>query len=301
MSNNKENENVPTFLQCKTEKSETWDNFGNGEPCVLGIDEAGRGPVLGPMVYGCAISPCKKAQELKNLGVADSKALTEVKREEIFEKMNSCVNTKQITAWAIRSLSAQFISLSMLRRHKVSLNEISHDAAIQLIKDALASHVNVVEIFVDTVGPKATYQAKLEKIFPGISICVSEKADSKFPIVSAASIAAKVSRDHRLRNWQFQEPNVFVPEKGYGSGYPGDPNTKMFLAKSVDPIFGFCSLVRFSWKTADSIVDKKCVKTRWEEEETKNSLSKFMTTKGQKSITRHSFYADRHMYLSTSF
>ncbi|VDO26402.1 unnamed protein product [Haemonchus placei] len=245
------------------ERSETWVGFGDGIPCVLGIDEAGRGPVLGPMVYGCAISPIDKDSELRELGVADSKALTEIKREEIFDDMNNNEETKQVVAFAVCCLSAQHISTSMLRRLKCSLNEISHNAAINLISDALSSKVNVVEIKVDTVGPKATYQSKLEKIFPGISITVTEKADALFPIVSAASIAAKVTRDRRLRSWKFAEPDVKIPADGYGSGYPGDPNTKKFLVDSVDPIFGYSSLVRFSWKTAEVLVDKNCVKAEW--------------------------------------
>ncbi|CAJ0584868.1 unnamed protein product, partial [Mesorhabditis spiculigera] len=276
-------------LDCITEMSETWNGFGAGQPCVLGIDEAGRGPVLGPMVYGCAISPVDKDAELRSLGVDDSKALTEAKREEIFDDMNDSGETKQVVAWAIQCLSAQYISSSMLKRNKISLNEISHNSAIQLIRDALAANVNVVEIFVDTVGPKATYQAKLERIFPGISITVSEKADSKYPIVSAASIAAKVTRDRRLRAWEFRETGVNVPEAGFGS----DPNTKKFLAGGVDPIFGFSSLIRFSWKTADLIVEKRCAKAAWDDEDAaQSSLKGFLSSKGALPTNRHQFFQD---------
>ncbi|XGW12865.1 hypothetical protein V3C99_013482 [Haemonchus contortus] len=283
------------------ERSETWVGFGDGIPCVLGIDEAGRGPVLGPMVYGCAISPIDKDSELRELGVADSKALTEIKREEIFDDMNNNEETKQVVAYAVCCLSAQHISTSMLRRSKCSLNEISHNAAINLISDALSSKVNVVEIKVDTVGPKATYQAKLEKIFPGISITVTEKADALFPIVSAASIAAKVTRDRRLRAWKFVEPDVKIPADGYGSGYPGDPNTKKFLVDSVDPIFGYSSLVRFSWKTAEVLVDKNCVKAEWEEQEAKAPSVKGWLTSKLELPKRHVYYADRTIQNVASF
>lgn len=58
----------PTFLCVRDETSANFDGFGNGQPCALGIDEAGRGPVLGPMVYGCAVSLISKQDDLKTLG-----------------------------------------------------------------------------------------------------------------------------------------------------------------------------------------------------------------------------------------
>jgi ribonuclease H2 subunit A len=66
-----------------------------------------------------------------------------------------------------------------------------------------------------------TYQAKLCRIFPGIEITVAKKADSTYPIVSAASIVAKVTRDAILKNWSFAEPNLSATiGQAFGSGYP---------------------------------------------------------------------------------
>uniref|UniRef100_A0A915AQX6 Ribonuclease n=1 Tax=Parascaris univalens TaxID=6257 RepID=A0A915AQX6_PARUN len=238
-------------------------NFASGRPCVLGIDEAGRGPVLGPMVYACAVSPVDAAEQLKELGVDDSKALNEERRTQIFENMNNKETATKVVSYAYRVLSARLISAEMLRRCKYSLNELSHMSAISLIKCALENGINVTEIYVDTVGPKSTYQTKLQAHFPNISITVTEKADSLFPVVGAASIAAKVTRDGLLRDWIFVEGDVSVPEGGYGSGYPGDPNTRKFLLTSVDPVFGYSSLVRFSWKTAEKILEKSSFPCKW--------------------------------------
>uniref|UniRef100_A0A1I7ZUH0 Ribonuclease n=1 Tax=Steinernema glaseri TaxID=37863 RepID=A0A1I7ZUH0_9BILA len=273
--------------------------FADGTPCVLGIDEAGRGPVLGPMVYACAISPIEKADDLKALGVDDSKALTEERRSTIFDLMNNDETTKKVVAYATRTLSAKMISAAMLRKMKCSLNELSHNSAIALIQKALDMNINVTEIYVDTVGPKGTYQNKLQLKFPGIDIVVSEKADSKYPIVSAASIAAKVTRDRVLSTWKFEEGGVInVPDDGYGSGYPGDPATKKFLVNSVDPVFGYSTLVRFSWKTTDAALEKAAVKCEWEDHTKVATVKSFFTTSGGPSGPAHSrsaYYRDREM------
>ncbi|TMS34913.1 hypothetical protein L596_002411 [Steinernema carpocapsae] len=288
-----------SFVECPTECSSNFADFADGQPCVLGIDEAGRGPVLGPMVYACALSPLKNADDLKAIGVDDSKALTEERRAEIFDLMNNDDPIRKFVAYATRTLSARMISAGMLRRMKSSLNELSHNSAIKLIQKALDMNVNIIEIYVDTVGPKATYQNKLQQKFPGIEIVVSEKADSKYPIVSAASIAAKVTRDKVLSEWTFEEGNVVkVPEEGYGSGYPGDPNTKKFLANSIDPVFGYSNLVRFSWKTTDVALEKAAAKCEWEDISKVTSVKSFFSASSRASEASHSrstYYREREM------
>lgn len=82
----------------------------------------------------------------------------------------------------------------------------------------------ISKCFVDTVGIAADYQKKLELLFPTITFVVTSKADSIYPIVSAASIAAKVTRDRVLENWTFMEKGwgeKNEDSKEFGSGYPG--------------------------------------------------------------------------------
>lgn len=180
------------------------------------------------MVYGITYCPETRTGELKTIGCADSKTLTEDQREKLFEKIDSLGD---FVGWAVEIISPNSICNSMFRRVKHSLNEVSHDSAIGLIKKALDLGVNVTSVFVDTVGPPEKYQAKLSAIFPEIKVTVSKKADSLFPVVSAASICAKVARDKALNSWKFQEiPFSVLKNEGrdlkWGSGYPaGIENT----------------------------------------------------------------------------
>jgi len=258
------------------------------EPCVLGIDEAGRGPVLGPMVYGVCYLPLAKSEDLKNLGVDDSKVLTEEQREKLFGLIHK---NSDYLGWSIEVLSPMFISNCMFKRPKVSLNEVSHNSAINLVKRVLAQGVKLAEIYVDTVGPPEKYEAKLSEIFPTIKCTVAKKADSLYPSVSAASIAAKVCRDRALKAWKFPEG---IDITNWGSGYPGDAVTKNFLVNTINPVFGFPGIVRFSWSTAEKIIVEKCVTANWEEEEdekkdnTPSVLSFFAASKqkpGSTSVT----------------
>lgn len=274
---------------CKTEK------------CCLGVDEAGRGPVLGPMVYGIAYCPLDKSAALKKLGCADSKVLTEEKREELFGKL---CDEKEYVGWCVEVISPNSICNSMLRRQKYSLNQVSHDSAIGLIKRAVDSGANIAEVYVDTVGPADKYQEKLSKIFPDFKITVASKADATYPCVSAASICAKVSRDRALQVWKFED-GVEKSEDGWGSGYPNDPVTKKFLLNNIDNVFGFPQMVRMSWSTADKILQEKAAVVEWEEEEeaasaTPSVSSYFSASKVKKSRAQHPYFKERGLKSTVS-
>ncbi|KAJ1954843.1 hypothetical protein EC988_002214 [Linderina pennispora] len=224
---------------------------------VLGVDEAGRGPVLGPMVY--AVCFCKESHynELSSVGFADSKQLTEEKRTSLFAKLQ----TLQYSGWAIRCLAPAEISNSMLQTAKYNLNALAHDATIGLIQEVIARGIKVTKVFVDTVGPPASYQRKLQQVFPDIEITVAKKADALYPIVSAASICAKVPRDEHLARWVFEE-GLEVP-RNYGSGYPGDPNTVAWLKDNIDAVFGYPDIIRFSWATCTKLLADHAAPVAW--------------------------------------
>ncbi|PIA16028.1 ribonuclease H2 subunit A-like protein [Coemansia reversa NRRL 1564] len=233
---------------------------------VLGVDEAGRGPVLGPMVYATCFCRESYYEQLSSIGFADSKQLTEEQRERLFLRLQT-TEIRKHTGWSIRCISPQDISQSMLRRVKTSLNAVAHDATIQLIQEAIERGISVRKVFIDTVGPPVSYQKKLQDLFPQIEITVAKKADSLYPIVSAASICAKVTRDKHLENWVFVEPMLELLSKKYGSGYPADPNTIKWLRDSLDPVFGYPGIIRFSWSTCKKLLDECAVRVSWPDDE----------------------------------
>lgn len=227
----------------------------------MGIDEAGRGPVLGPMVYGCVYCACSYNNTLATLKFADSKTLKEEQREELFEslKVNSSIG------WEVDVICPKDLSAKMLKRSKVNLNEISHNSAMGLVRKVLDMGVLLAEVYIDTVGDPEKYRTKLTEKFPGVKFVVAKKADSLYPVVSGASIVAKVTRDRALRNWVFDETALSLHMRT-GSGYPGDPDTKQWLEDHKHPVFGFPTLVRFSWGTCKPFF-KDAVDVTWESDE----------------------------------
>jgi len=163
----------------------------------------------------------------------------------------------------------------MLRRHPYSLNALSHDAAMELVQRALDMGVNVTHVYVDTVGDPGRYQAKLSAAFSHrIGFTVEKKADATYKVVSAASIAAKVTRDAAMEVLQHAYQSDAAARhdhssagRAMGSGYPGDATTKAWLHAQVQPLFGFDRSIRFSWSTVVDLLEKQGTRVLWEEED----------------------------------
>ncbi|KAL8161798.1 hypothetical protein V2J09_013287 [Rumex salicifolius] len=247
-------------------------------PCMMGIDEAGRGPVLGPMVYACLYCSSSYQKTLSSLSFADSKTLKEEKREEVFEllKVNESIG------WAVDVIDPRELSAKMLKKNKINLNEISHESAIGLVTRVLNMGVLLTEVYVDTVGDADKYAIKLTEKFPSIKFVVAKKADSLYPVVSGASIVAKVTRDRALHDWVFEE-NAEKIQKNFGSGYPADPETKAWLEQHQHLVFGFPSLVRFSWGTCNAYA-KDNVAVLWECDNAEEDCSSNKNGKRQRTL-----------------
>ncbi|PSK45194.1 Ribonuclease H2 subunit A [Elsinoe australis] len=273
---------------------------------VLGVDEAGRGPVLGPMVYGIYYLPLSLHRSLlaETHHFDDSKVLTAAVRSQLMEKVcTSGTDLYESCGWATRVMSARDISAGQLRPNGTyNLNAQAMDATMDLIRKVFEMGVNVKEIYVDTIGSPITYQKKLERVFPTAKVTVAKKADSLYPCVSAASVVAKVTRDAALEVCYeaYQDGEKGETEsaaQGWGSGYPGDARCSSWLKRNMDPLFGWGSECRFSWATAKDMLDgKEGVKVRWpapDDEEGNLKLTDFSMRDSGKGDELANWYGTR--------
>ncbi|KAJ0370798.1 hypothetical protein COL154_001177 [Colletotrichum chrysophilum] len=261
---------IPPSLLPSSESTDS-ETPALGTPVCLGVDEAGRGPVLGPMVYGVFFLPIPLSDPLlrETHHFDDSKVLTPAVRSQLMEAL--CTPGSDLfdsCGFAIRSLSARDISTGMLRPGATyNLNAQAMDATVDLIKGVFARGVNVAEIYVDTVGQPAAYQARLQRFFPATKITVAKKADSLYPCVSAASVAAKVTRDAALEVlYCARAPEAAEAEEGmaWGSGYPSDQRCVTWMRGNMHPVFGWGPECRFSWGTAKDMLEAKgSLKVEW--------------------------------------
>ena len=201
---------------------------------ILGIDEAGRGSVLGPMVIAGVIVPEKMDKVLERMGVKDSKRLTPNRRTILSRKL------KKMFDYEIVVISA--LEIDQMRADGINLNDIEKNAMRDLI-----IRLNPEKAIVDAVDVKAErFQRNLCES-TGLNVIAEHKADDKYIEVSAASIIAKAERDA-----QIAEINKDYIKMGrIGSGYPSDPATKKFLTNyTYDEMPDF---VRRSWATVSKM------------------------------------------------
>lgn len=204
----------------------------NGLSC--GVDEAGRGPVIGPLVVSIV---CGYDDDLGKIGVKDSKALTRNSRTRLFDLI-----IQSSSHYAIREITPEELNDSMSR---INLNQIEEDSYASLIEAAPLDCTVYVDSF--DVNPDRLSQKLSSRT--GKRVVCRHKADSLFPSVSAASILSKVTRDRRIEDL----------EKTYGrigSGYPSDPVTIRFLEDALTSGKDISRIVRTKWKTYTSMVGR---------------------------------------------
>ena len=206
---------------------------------VLGIDEAGRGPVIGSMVIAGVLLDEKKSPTLKRLGAKDSKLLTPKKREELETKVRELAKEVHFL-----KVSASEIDE---KRKVMSLNELEAMKMAELIE---SFDNRPDKIIIDLPDPtESKFINRIKKYIPlDIETIARHKADRDYVEVSAASIIAKVERDKE----------ILELEKKHGitlkTGYPHDPFTIEFLEKLDGKYPDF---VRKSWDTIRKVMSRK--------------------------------------------
>ncbi len=210
---------------------------------LMGIDEAGRGPVIGSMMIAGVLIDSKDEERLKRIGVKDSKMLTRKQRESMakeIEKIAREIKLVEITAREIDTL-----------RKTMSLNEIEARKIVELM-DRFENRPD--KIYIDCPDPITdTFVARLEALtdLTGIKLVVEHKADVKYPVVSAASIIAKVARDLHVDELG-KRYNVKM-----GTGYPHDELAIKAIERYLEKDGKLPPFVRKSWDTAKRLVERR--------------------------------------------
>jgi len=204
----------------------------------LGVDDAGRGPVIGPMILAGCLMDSETERELKKLGVRDSKQLTQ-KRREYLERI---IKKKSIT-YKVLKVSPDKIDISKERGLK--LNELEANMAAKIINDI---NDKKKKIFIILDCPSTTrskwkdYLMTKIKHLNNLEISCEHKADANHVSVAAASVLAKCAREREMNRLKQKYGQQI------GSGYSSDPLTQKFLAKYIEK-FKNEGIFRKSWET----------------------------------------------------
>jgi ribonuclease HII len=194
-----------------------------------GCDEAGRGPVIGPMVIAIV---CGDPDSIKRIGVKDSKVLSESTRESMYDLIKE----------AATSVDFVVVSESQIDESTFK-NELNLLEAKEMSKMIRSDN----EYVIDCPDVNEERFAKLMTQLSGNErITAKHKADVDYPLVSAASIIAKVTREREIMKIK-EEIGEF------GSGYPSDERTISYLKKYFRENKKLPPHVRRSWKTVNAI------------------------------------------------
>lgn len=201
------------------------------EKTILGIDEAGRGSVLGPLVIGGVLLKRKQLKFLTRMGVKDSKRLSAKKRTVLSRKI------KKISQYTTTVIPAN--EIDQLRLNGTNLNQIETNAMINIIKKHTPDLCCIDCIDIN----EKRFHDKIQQINNNMEVITEHKADDTYTIVAAASILAKVERDKQMAILRNEYGKI-------GSGYPSDKSTTNYL-KSLNN--NYPPFVRQTWNTVKNL------------------------------------------------
>jgi ribonuclease HII len=209
---------------------------------LIGIDDAGRGPVLGPMVLAGIIIDEKEKEALNSLNAKDSKTLSPLQRRTIAEK--------------IRPQFKHYILTSSPKEidESTNLNYLEAIKTAQIINHLTENLKEKTTAIIDcpsvNINAWSNDVKKLLNSPENIILQCEHKADANHPIVSAASVLAKEKREEEIYKLKLKYKIDF------GSGYPADPKTIQFIKENFNNK-EYISMIRFSWNTVKKLVKAK--------------------------------------------
>ena len=211
---------------------------------TAGIDDAGRGPIIGPLVIGGVALPRNRIRDLVDLGVKDSKLLTPNTRTRLAESIRGLVSRM-----CLREIQPKEIDDVVLHGRKLrKLNFLEAKVMADVINELRTAEVYVDASDVNEKRYGEDIRGFLNEDLKSIRIISEHHADRNYPQVSAASIIAKVHRDSVIHQ-------LHAEYGDFGSGYITDQRTMNFLRRYRQSHDSYPPIVRLSWKTAKEIED----------------------------------------------
>ena len=203
---------------------------------VCGVDDAGRGSMLGPLVIAGVSIEKKNLKELSSLGLKDSKQLSARLRESFYKKIIDTVDDYHVVRIPPRSIDAS------VKRH--GLNDLEAKYMARVVSKL---HPDVSYVDSCDVNP-SRFGRKISSLSGSYKIRSYHRADSRFVVVSAASIIAKVTRDRAIMRLRRDHSDI-------GSGYPSDAKTVNFTTAFYSKNRAMPNFVRKSWKPVLRIIN----------------------------------------------
>lgn len=201
----------------------------------IGIDDAGRGPVIGPMILAGVLANEKQIEEMKKLGVKDSKMLSSERREILEKKIKEIATS----FYVVKTMPSE---INTLMENGTNLNKIEAIKSAEII-NKLASGEE--EVIIDCPSPNKEAWKNFLMVFlkKEVKVRCEHKADINHVVCSAASILAKVTRDEEIEKIK----KTYRVE--CGSGYPSDPICIKFLQTKEVKILENADMIRKEWIT----------------------------------------------------